>query len=135
MRRIIHAGLALLALAGCTAKQPEAQTPRDDVPGNAEALTQIEARLRSRGYTIPFPKEEHRCTEHFDIQRVEVIDSAVVMGAVVVKAKALMTSRGNFIPDDWVGMNCYGGPWAAGQTANYIEDFTFQKWSSGWVLQ
>lgn len=132
MNRIPTIILASFAVSLATAGPSAASGP-----SGAEAARQIDQYLRGKSYTIPFPRSQHSCLEHFELGPVRITDTIVegqtarVVAVYPVRAKAAIATQ------TFQGLNCYAQPqggWAAGQQINVRGEYRFEKWSSGWRL-
>lgn len=125
----ILAGLAAcLAAAGASAASG---------PSGTEAARQIDQYLRGKSYTIPFPRSQHRCLEHFELGSVRITDMIVEGQAARVVAVYPVRAKVAVATQTFQGLNCYAQPqggWAAGQRINVRGEYRFEKWSSGWQL-
>lgn len=123
--------LLLLALVGACGPKVAAS------PKDADVLEQVSRKLRSRGFVDPHSYSQVLCTEFFDVREMYVVDRQVDDITARVKVRARIHVRDVTQSNAFVDRNCYGAPnggWRADETADFIADYKFEKWDSGWRL-
>jgi len=136
---ILTAALTIVICFTVTSCKKLGDSVESDGWNNVSATEQISRTLNSRFFEIPYPHRRYQCSEYFTVGSTVIVDRSErdsPVGALIqVVSETRVTANQDIRGQTFVGMNCYGSPYSAGQTKRYIESFYFSKWQSGWKLE